>query len=322
MQEKDREHISEFHTSNPDETLGIDRSIAKLEERRASKEPQRQAGELKGQRVRFFTEKLLARILSGVVYVCLIVGALWLGPFATCVLMMAMAWLCASEFLHMCRLAGRMPNEFLSLSASLAFPLMGYFAGSLTTLWVSFGLLLCTVVWYVITPRANLADVALTYFCPMYTSFTFVFIVLIRQALPQENGFWLCLAILGTFWANDTLAYLVGSRIGSRPMAPKISPHKTWEGFFGGMLGSIAVWIAVALLHIVELNVAYAIFIGFVVGIMGVVGDLFESRIKRGVGVKDSGTLMPGHGGLLDRSDSFLIGSMVAFALLRLGGIL
>ena len=94
------------------------------------------------------------------------------------------------------------------------------------------------------------------------------------------------------------------------------------EGFWGGMVGSVVVWLIVFALGIYNINLPYAIVCGVLVDAAAVAGDLFESRIKRGVGVKDSGNLMPGHGGMLDRSDSLLFGGMTAFLLLRLGGIL
>jgi phosphatidate cytidylyltransferase len=87
-------------------------------------------------------------------------------------------------------------------------------------------------------------------------------------------------------------------------------------------VGSVFVWIIVYFLRVWNINLVYAIVCGVLVNIAAVAGDLFESRLKRGVGVKDSGNLMPGHGGMLDRSDSLLFGGMTAFLLLRLGGIL
>ena len=105
-------------------------------------------------------------------------------------------------------------------------------------------------------------------------------------------------------------------------MAPRISPNKSWEGFFGGLVGSVAVWAAAACFNLAGITWPVALAAGLIEGVVAVIGDLFESRIKRGVGVKDSGNLIPGHGGLLDRTDSMLFGSVIAYFILVVGGIL
>jgi phosphatidate cytidylyltransferase len=117
-------------------------------------------------------------------------------------------------------------------------------------------------------------------------------------------GFFLPLGILIALWINDTMAYLVGSFIGKTPFS-KISPKKTWEGTIGGAILCIVV---VALLGkwADVFTVRTWIFIAGIVAIFGVGGDLFESKLKRMAGVKDSGSIMPGHGGFLDRFDSLL----------------
>ena len=302
--------------------VGLDRQIDKLESRRASKEERRVAGDLKGQRARGATEKILTRTTSGAIYALLTLACLFVGPFTTTLLTAAMAWLCCSEFFRICRMGGRMPNESLGLAAALLFPLAAYARGLSALVIVSFLLLISCAAWYVFTPRANVADVAVTAFGPLYTSLAFSSIVLIRTFDKGPLGAALTLGVMLSIWGNDAFAYFVGSKIGAHKLAPRISPHKSWEGFFGGLFASIAVWLAMGLLGIEGLSVGLALVAGPVVGVCGVIGDLFESRIKRGVGVKDSGNLMPGHGGLLDRSDSLLFGCMAAYFLLLVGGIL
>jgi len=112
-------------------------------------------------------------------------------------------------------------------------------------------------------------------------------------------------------WANDTLAYLVGSQIGKTPLFPRLSPKKTWEGSVGG--GIITLLLAFALGYLMpELTHLDWLVLGGIVIIFGGLGDLVESMLKRSVGVKDSGTIMPGHGGLLDRFDAFIF--LIPFA--------
>lgn len=303
-------------------SVGLDRQVDKLEARRAAKEGQRAAGKLAGQRARGATEKLLTRTTSGAIYALLIVACLFIGPFTTTLLVVCMAWLCCSEFFRMTRMGGRMPNEIYGLSAAILFPLAAYFRGvaGLAVLLLLF--LVAIAAWYVATPRAGIGDVAVSVFGPIYTSFAFSAIVLVRVSDKGVHGALLTLGVMLSLWANDAVAYLVGSRIGSHKLAPRISPNKSWEGFWAGLVGSVAVWVVLALAGVANIGVPLAAVIGLVVGIVGVVGDLFESRIKRGVGVKDSGNLIPGHGGLLDRSDSLLFGSIAAYILLLFGGIL
>ena len=107
-------------------------------------------------------------------------------------------------------------------------------------------------------------------------------------------------------WSNDSFAYLFGSQIGKTKLFPRISPGKTWEGSGGGVLGSA---IAAALLYLVfpnELELIDWVVLAVIASVFGTLGDLVESMLKRSLGVKDSGTLLPGHGGMLDRFDAFM----------------
>jgi len=115
---------------------------------------------------------------------------------------------------------------------------------------------------------------------------------------------WLILALVPT-WVGDSVAYLVGSRIGSRRIAPLISPGKTWEGTLAGFGGAAAAALLIAVSA--GVRTGPALLVAVLVGPVGFAGDLFESSIKRAAGAKDSGTLFPGHGGVLDRIDSLIL---------------
>lgn len=309
-------------TAEPGDAVGLDKSIERLETRRDSKEERRVAGTLKGQKARGWTEKLLTRTMSGVIYVLVIVGCFFLGVMPTAFLMAAMGWLCCSEFFRICRMAGRRPNEILGLTAAIAYPLVASFVGARLLVSVTCALLLAVSVWYVFNPRANISDVAVTMVGPIYTSLTLSGIAMVRASLPGMDGAWLSLVVIGAIWAEDSLAYLVGSSLGKHKMVPRISPNKSWEGFYGGLAGSLLVWCIAAAFHVGGVSWPLALVAGLLEGVVSVVGDLFESRIKRGVGVKDSGNFLPGHGGMLDRTDSILFGGMVAYFLLLAGGVL
>ena len=131
----------------------------------------------------------------------------------------------------------------------------------------------------------------------------------------SEVGAWLMLLVAMCVWATDTGAYLVGRSLGRRKLAPTLSPGKTVEGSLGGLLFALltgalfGAWIHVPLMH--------SLVIGALAGIMGQWGDLFESALKRELGIKDFGSIMPGHGGALDRFDSLLFVTPLAFCYLH-----
>jgi phosphatidate cytidylyltransferase len=141
----------------------------------------------------------------------------------------------------------------------------------------------------------------------------------------EDGRNWVYLAMLTTF-ANDTGAYFIGRARGKRKLAPTISPSKTWEGAVGGLICAILAATVIAMiirLISVELGAPFAfaywqvITLGFLVGLFAQLGDLVESLLKRNMGVKESGNLLPGHGGVLDRFDSLIfVGAVVYYYVL------
>lgn len=263
----------------------------------------------------------MVRAGAGIVYAVLFIGSLVLGVVPTAVFASLMSVLCCYEFYRMMRRDGKVPNEFVGLIASVLFPLSVLVDPVWLTV-INFLLVLLLGLWYVQNPRTRIADVAVTAFGAIYTGYMLSAIVLLREAIPGWEGALLSIGVCASLWLSDSFAYMVGSRFGKHKMVPKISPKKSWEGFFGGLLGAIAVWVIIWWTGLYEIDLWFAVLCGVVVSIMGVFGDLLESRIKRGVGVKDSGNLIPGHGGMLDRSDSLIVGVITAYIMLHLGGVL
>jgi phosphatidate cytidylyltransferase len=130
----------------------------------------------------------------------------------------------------------------------------------------------------------------------------------------SAGALWLFL-VVGATWVMDIAAYVVGKAIGRHKLCPTISPGKTIEGAIGGLLGAVAV--AWAMGTWLGLSATQAVLLGALLGIGGQAGDLFESLLKRRAGVKDSGTLLPGHGGVLDRFDSLLFNAPIAYYVIR-----
>ncbi|NEW05581.1 phosphatidate cytidylyltransferase [Paenibacillus sp. SYP-B3998] len=132
------------------------------------------------------------------------------------------------------------------------------------------------------------------------------FYYMISTRLPDHGLFWTILVFV-CIWATDSGAYFVGSKIGKHPLWPQISPKKSIEGAVGGIVISMIVALAFTWYAPDLLSIGKALFLGFVIAIVGQIGDLIQSAYKRVKGIKDTGTLLPGHGGVLDRMDSWLI---------------
>ena len=260
------------------------------------------------------------RFRTGFVYIVVSVACVLASEWTTLALLVAMAGITAGEFYYMLRQDAKLPNEMLGIIAAMLYPVSVFFLGLNGALYVSLALLLALIVWYVFWMRARVPDVGVSFFGAAYCGMLLSGIIVVREALPAPWGGVLVLGILLSVWANDSFAYLVGSKFGKHKLAPRTSPKKSWEGFFAGLAGSAVFWCLMTLVPGVTMSIPQAILFGLASGLMGVLGDLAESRIKRNSGFKDSGTIMPGHGGLLDRCDSLFLVAVTSAILLVAGG--
>ncbi|MDR1014255.1 MAG: phosphatidate cytidylyltransferase [Coriobacteriales bacterium] len=264
---------------------------------------------------------LRTRVLTGGVFSLSIVALVLLSKPTTVLVATLLSGLCAFELFRMLRSDAKLPNEFLGTAVAALYPVayaIWHFNGLLS---LTVGFACALLIWYVFFTPARITDVSVTLFGACYTGMMLSSLVMIREIL---DGFWggvLVVGILLSVWANDTFAYLIGSRLGKHPMAPHISPKKSWEGFFAGILVSVAVWCLLPLIPGLELPLVWAVVGGLACGWIGILGDLVESRIKRSLGFKDSGNLLPGHGGFLDRCDSLIVVAAVASLLFRVIGL-
>lgn len=158
-------------------------------------------------------------------------------------------------------------------------------------------------LWSGREPKAGLLDTAVVGFGIFYLAWLLGHMIALRQF--TEGPFLIFFLFLVT-WANDTGAYYVGTFWGRHPLAPRISPRKTWEGAIGGLFGSVLAALACRTWFLDSLSAGEAIGAGVLIGLAAPLGDLAESILKRSAGVKDSGSILPGHGGLLDRIDSLV----------------
>jgi phosphatidate cytidylyltransferase len=166
-----------------------------------------------------------------------------------------------------------------------------------------------TMIWYMaeVMPRARpVVNIALTLFGFLWIGGFGMFGGLLLSA-PNGTGLVMGLAICAVGY--DVVGYFVGSQFGRSKLAPRVSPNKTWEGLFGGMAASVVLGVIVSSvlsIHPWDGKVGHGLALGLVVAVMAPFGDLCESMIKRDLGVKDLGTILPGHGGVLDRFDGIL----------------
>jgi len=156
--------------------------------------------------------------------------------------------------------------------------------------------------------KDTIMDVAVTFLGMVYIGWFFSYFLFIRN-MTVHGGYLFFLMI--TIFAMDIMAYLVGKTFGRHKLAPAISPKKTWEGAIAGFItGLIA---AVIFGRIAGIGGAHALVLGALIGVVAQLSDLVESLIKRDAGVKDSSTLLPGHGGMLDRMDSFILTAPIMY---------
>jgi phosphatidate cytidylyltransferase len=135
----------------------------------------------------------------------------------------------------------------------------------------------------------------------------------LRTLPPADEGAWRLTLLLAIIMTADVFAFFVGHAWGRHPLAPRVSPHKTVEGALGGLGGGVLGALAVRALGLPDLPPAHAVALGLCASSLGMLGDLCESLLKRWAGLKDSGRLFPGHGGMLDRLDSLLFGAPVLY---------
>jgi phosphatidate cytidylyltransferase len=160
---------------------------------------------------------------------------------------------------------------------------------------------------------ASVPAAAATLFAAAYLGAPGGTIAALRVIAPASDGAWRVMLLLAIVMTSDTFAYFAGSAFGRHKLAPRVSPGKTVEGLAGGLVGGIVAALIVRRLGLPQVPLPAAVALGVVVSGFGVAGDLVESLLKRWSGVKDSGRLFPGHGGMLDRLDSLLFGAPVLY---------
>lgn len=251
------------------------------------------------------------RLVTAAVGLPLVAAIVWLGGVALTVFGLTITLLAVREFAGLARAAGARGQGPLPYLLSALVLLLGSAQAGDFLLGALALTVLAALTWAVATWDGQAGDVSW-----LWTVGAVLYIPLLLshylwlRALPDGLG-WVALTLAGTF-ASDTGAYLVGRAIGRHKMAPRLSPGKTWEGAGGGLAGGMAgVWAAATLAGLPAGLAAMGLGAGLSVAAQA--GDLAESYLKRTARVKDAGTLIPGHGGLLDRLDSLVFTGPVVY---------
>jgi phosphatidate cytidylyltransferase len=255
---------------------------------------------------------LKQRVITGLWGIPLLILAVWFAqplPWFT-ILVAIWGLLAAYEFYKLVAGAKMPPLIYFGLIWTALFIISPHcpYAPTLPLLLTSAVVL--SLIWLLLRPRKEGAFLgwAWTIAGILYIGWLLSHLVALRGLDDGRN--WVFLALLATF-GSDTAAYFAGRALGRHKLAPNISPGKTWEGTIAGFLGAIII----SLLFTMLLPIVYwqAIVLGLLISIFGQLGDLVESLLKRNMGVKDSGKLLPGHGGALDRIDSVVFAGVVVY---------
>ena len=252
------------------------------------------------------------RTLTALVGIPLFLVPLYLGEWVWTILLVIIALLGAGEWIALTRRAGLVPAPAVVFPGTVLIYSSAVFRPDLLAGAVA--LLAMTALLAQLRPAGRHqapANAGVTALGPLYLSL-FAALDLLRR-IPDSGLAWTILVVISV-WVADSAAYFGGRTFGRNLLAPVVSPKKTWEGAISGEAGGIAGALVAALIFHLPLGAAAAV--GALSATVGLIGDLSKSAIKRAVGVKDSGTILPGHGGVIDRFDAMLFVAPVAYALL------
>lgn len=254
-------------------------------------------------------KELIVRTLSGVLYISIVIFTLFASHEWFIGLFFILALITLNEFLRIVKVKSLIP--YLLLAGTLFFfsykeiDMVAIYILLIATIFVDLFLFKEVLVLY----KFSLFEKRRYLYIFFYIINGFVFLTLIPPKF-----------IIGVFiliWSNDTFAYLIGKRFGKRKLIERISPKKTLEGFFGGIIGTIIAGFFI-FIYTSLLSLIIWLLLALIISIIGTIGDLIQSKFKRQVGLKDSGRLMPGHGGLYDRLDSIIYASPFVYGFLEL----
>ena len=256
-------------------------------------------------------KNLLVRSLTGLIYLIIFCGAILSGPYSFALLFLLINFLALNEFYTITRKLGYRPIRIIGLIAGILIFISAFFSNMPIVPFPVYSLVIPLIVILFVTELYRkeakpLADIASTVLGLVYISLPLSVFNYLAFFDGQTYTFQVVLGFFILLWINDSFAYISGVLMGKHRLFERISPKKSWEGFIGGT----AITIAAAFFMPEFLDMLPStdwIVIAIIVSGAGVYGDLVESMIKRSADIKDSGKILPGHGGMLDRIDSVLL---------------
>lgn len=263
--------------------------------------------------------ELAKRLVFGFLAAPLFLAIIWYGGWLFLALIIGIGLQIQREINQMLINAGHQVNQPVVYATGLFILLFPYIPDPLLV-----GTALLVVLIGVETFNGKdtyVQRLSATVFSGIYAPILLLGLLLLRNTGSGETGAALALTLILAVWANDIAAYFGGRKLGRHLLAPSISPKKTWEGFFSGFAGSLLIIPVICYLYPgYPAPLLTALPIGVIVALFAPLGDLSESRFKRSCDVKDSGNVLPGHGGLFDRFDALLLSSPVAYLYVALIG--
>jgi phosphatidate cytidylyltransferase len=225
------------------------------------------------------------------------------------------AFLGELEFIAICKKLNIVVWRVFSLLWAISFLFVAMFPKSLQLeIVISSGFLVLIViaVFSKMSMKDKVLSISMTIFGVFYVGFFLAYFIALKSQ-GDERGKDLLLLLVFIVWAGDTFAYIIGSRFGKHKLAPLISPKKSWEGAIANIIASLITAYISKLTFIQRIEMKDVIILGLLISVVGQIGDLFESIIKRGAEIKDSSNLLPGHGGILDRIDSLVFTAPILY---------
>ncbi len=263
---------------------------------------------------------LKERVISAVVLIPLVALVAWLGGWWFTGFIAIYAGVTTWELMRLiAKTDFAQPIFWLAIPLAMLLVLEGGLPPNMSRLQaiLVLGILIGLVIALFLNRPNAPTDLLLTISGAIYLGLTLRFLALMRH---RDDGLWWLIVMALSVWVMDSGAYFTGRAIGKHKFWPRISPKKTWEGFFGGLIfGTLAATALVQFL-IPQGNWWQGAMLGVIIGIVGPLGDLSESLFKRQAGEKDSSNLIPGHGGFFDRIDSFIFVAPVMYLILQLMG--